>query len=499
MPYDPGVVNRSGEILAQSRLSGGMAALGGISQGIQTYQKNKLQNQILSSENEALIAGLQQLQQMKVPGVAQMAPPGMDSLIKRHLEGGGLNLNDSMKLNAMLGTTLKTAKTTQDMQAQAVQRELQNQALSAKLAEGAQAVDDVRGFNQILQDITSQGKDINLENITAAASRLPKGLSPAAFDSLSQSLSRMQPKAGPSTAAQQDTEAIIKAEIAAGSLSPTDANAISKRRAELLALGGRGERQTERFQAMGPVISADGGFLGYGVFDQQTSEFGLRDPKTGKIVPLPEGAKPSTVSGMSRGMLAGPQFLKLREELGQAETALNRLSAYMSSVEDSNQGFQRLADRFSTSIKTLFDTGALKPEELARAAATGQLQSLLGANRIEMLGGGVLTENDALRIIAGLGGDVTALQNKEVVRDAIARMYNDKYRTYQRNRTDYNIQVKGGYGEQGYEQADAVDFDPRFLKSSASPKAKDDRRTQLKGLMEQIAALEAKLKGEAKD
>ena len=124
MAYNPGIVDRSGDILARGRLAGGMAALGGISQGIQTYQKNKLQNQILSSENEALIAGLQQLQQMNVPGVAQMAPPGMDSLIKRHLEGGGLNLNDSMKLNAMLGTTLKTAKTTQDMQAQAVQREL---------------------------------------------------------------------------------------------------------------------------------------------------------------------------------------------------------------------------------------------------------------------------------------------------------------------------------------------------------------------------------------
>jgi hypothetical protein len=235
------------------------------------------------------------------------------------------------------------------------------------------------------------------------------------------------------------------------------------------------------------------------VFDQKTGEFGLMNQKTGKIDPLPEGAKPSTVSGMSRGMLAGPAFIKLREELGQAETALNRLSAYMSSVEDSNQGFQRLADRFATGFKTLFDSGTLTPQELARAAATGQLQSLLGANRIEMLGGGVLTENDALRIIAGLGGDVTALQNKEVVRDAIARMYNDKYRTYQRNRSDYNIQVKGGYGEQGYEEADAINFDPRFLKSSASPKAKEDKRTQLKGMMDQIKALEEKLKGKAKD
>ena len=487
MPYNPGVVDRSGEILAQSRLAGGMAALGGISQGIQSYQKNKLQNQVLSNENDSLIAGLQQLQQMGGGAtMSNLAPAGMEKLIQKHLEGGGLNLSDSMKLNSMLNTTLKTAQVGQQMQAQQMQAQLNQQKLMNEIATGRQAQADVAGIGKVLQELSDQG-DLTLEKVVPALSRA--GLSPGAIDNLTQSLSRMQPKAGPATAAQQDTEAIIRAEIEAGTLSGTDAGAVSKRRAELLALGGRGERLTERFQSPTAIVDANGAYLGQGVFDQKTAKFGLRNEATGEIEPLPKGAKPSTVSGMSRGMLAGPQFLKLREELGQAETALNRLSAYMSSVEDSNQGFQRLADRFSTSIKTLFDTGALKPEELARAAATGQLQSLLGANRIEMLGGGVLTENDALRIIAGLGGDVTALQNKEVVRDAIARMYNDKYRTYQRNRTDYNIQVKGGYGEQGYEQADAVDFDPRFLKASASPQVKEEKRARLGSVLEAIQQL----------
>ena len=190
MAYNPQITDQSGMFLAQGRLAGGMAALGGISQGIQTYQKNKLQNQILSSENEALIAGLQQLQQMNVPGVAQMAPPGMEKLIQKHLEGGGLNLNDAMKLNAMLGTTLKTAQTTQAMQAQATQRELQNRALSAQIAEGKQAAQDIEGLSTILKEL--QGQELTQEGFISAASKA--NISPRALESFSGSLARMAPK-----------------------------------------------------------------------------------------------------------------------------------------------------------------------------------------------------------------------------------------------------------------------------------------------------------------
>ena len=190
MAYNPGIVDRSGDILARGRVAGGMAALGGISQGFETYQKNKLQNQILSSENEALIAGLQQLQQMNVPGVSQMAPPGMDKLIQKHLEGGGLNLNDSMKLNGMLSTTLKTAKTTQDMQAQATQRQLQEQALRVQIAEGQQAAKDIEGLGSIIQSL--QGQELTQEGFLAAASKA--NISPRALESFSGSLARMAPK-----------------------------------------------------------------------------------------------------------------------------------------------------------------------------------------------------------------------------------------------------------------------------------------------------------------
>lgn len=198
MPYDPGVVNRSGEILAQGRLAGGMAALGGISQGIQTYQKNKLQNQVLSNENDALIAGLQQLQQMGGGAtMSNLAPAGMEKLIQKHLEGGGLNLSDSMKLNSMLNTTLKTAQVGQQMQAQQMQAQVNQQRLMNEIATGRQAQADVVGIGKVLQELS--GQELTPDKVVAAASKV--GLSAGAIDSLTQSLGRLappKPQAAPS-------------------------------------------------------------------------------------------------------------------------------------------------------------------------------------------------------------------------------------------------------------------------------------------------------------
>lgn len=193
MPYNPQITDQSGMFLAQGRLAGGMAALGGISQGIQTYQKNRLQNQVLSNENDALIAGLQQLQQMGGGAtMSNLAPAGMDKLIQKHLEGGGLNLSDSMKLNSMLNTTLKTAQVGQQMQAQQMQAQVNQQRLMNEIATGRQAQADVVGIGKVLQELSDQEMPLTQERFAAVAAR--SGISPGAIESLTQSLGRLAPK-----------------------------------------------------------------------------------------------------------------------------------------------------------------------------------------------------------------------------------------------------------------------------------------------------------------
>ena len=102
----------------------------------------------------------------------------------------------------------------------------------------------------------------------------------------------------------------------------------------------------------------------------------------------------------------------------------------MYGFEYRNTGFKLLADQFSTGLKTFFDSGDLTPAQFAAAYQNGQLQGLLGAQRLSVVGGGVMTEQDALRVISALGGDITALQNPEIVEAQIQRIYNERYQLY---------------------------------------------------------------------
>ena len=322
-----------------------------------------------------------------------------------------------------------------------------------------------------------------------------EGGSTQGLDRVDTAMKMMMPQGADPTSAQRDTEAIIASEIAAGKLNPNDPKALAERRASLLGAGGRNDRgPTTPYQALNPMVDKNGDPLGYGVFDQRTGQMGLM--KDGKIIPLPEGARPTTPTGLNRAILPAPKFLDLRETLTNDEVALRRMTEYMQTVKDAKQGFGLLADKYSTIFKTFFDTGALNPSELAAAASTGKLQGLIGASRLEVLSGGVLTEQDALRIIAYLGGDAGALRNKEIVAQAMQSIFRDKAMRYKRHLEDYNIQVRSHYGQQGYSEAPALSFDesvftyvpPKGVINNATvdaAKARAEAQRQLAELLEE--------------
>ena len=206
---------------------------------------------------------------------------------------------------------------------------------------------------------------------------------------------------------------------------------------------------------------------------------------------MPENAEPATQSAFTREAISNAEFMKLRAKVTQDELSLGRYSKYMESVESANVGINRLADRFTSGFKTFFSSGKLSKQEVARAIAEGKLQGLLGASRIDVVGGGVMTEQDALRVIAYLGGDVDSFTNPEVVRRAIADIYNEKWRTYQDALKMHNSAVKSYWGRLGHEEAAPIKFDPRFVGDSFSLFGETDLMKQRQALQEQLNALKS--------
>ena len=199
----------------------------------------------------------------------------------------------------------------------------------------------------------------------------------------------------------------------------------------------------------------------YFQYDPETEQKNIIDIR--KFSPMTDATFAKTIPNFA-------QFTKNFEELNTDRASMKRLSEYMTTVNNTNEGLLRLADQFSASAKTLLggffkrafdidDYTTLSKAEINSRLAQGRLQGLIGRFRIETVGGGVMTEQDALRIIANLGGDVNLLQNKEIVAQQLASLYEDKANSLNRKVKLHNNAVRQVYSESGYEPIDEVEID----------------------------------------
>ena len=243
--------------------------------------------------------------------------------------------------------------------------------------------------------------------------------------------------------------------------------------------------ENRRYQKAGTYKDLETGeIIGEVSFDTQTGKYFTGDPNNPESFREIDmnNVRPVTDSYFNIGILNANQFRDLRSDIKDDKVSLNRLTGYLENIGDTNVGFDRIADQFTTAIKTLLGGEAqglgLTTEELALKLASGELQGLLGRTRLETVGGGVMTEQDALRVISNLGGDVSALQNPEVVRAQIKRLFDDKIASYNLNVEDYNANLKERYSDLGYKPFDELDIDMSVFDSS-SPKLTADTLTNM--------------------
>ena len=174
--------------------------------------------------------------------------------------------------------------------------------------------------------------------------------------------------------------------------------------------------------------------------------------------------RPEVKSGFGRGFMNANAILDLSELVNKEEKGLRSLESYMQTVSKTNSGVKRFIDKITEKIKTLSGTSIdgknYTPEEIYRALAEGQLQGLMGSNRIDTVGGGVMTEKDAWRVIVNLGGELDSLQNPIAVREALRRMYKQRASSYNNYAKQFNYQmrIQPNYMTQGgYEFKNEID------------------------------------------
>lgn len=173
-------------------------------------------------------------------------------------------------------------------------------------------------------------------------------------------------------------------------------------------------------------------------------------------------AQISTAGNLAKSDLTSSQFIKLRDAINQDELSLRKMSELIQDADNLDQGLEKLGVGFSTYIKTIMNQNDLTWEELRQKTIAGDFQALIGSNRTSIMGPGVLTEQDAERIIRALGGDPTALDwNKEVFNDQLSKIFRDKYDSYKNNVELYNIETEGAFSK--FKPKELMDFNEIFV------------------------------------
>lgn len=128
-------------------------------------------------------------------------------------------------------------------------------------------------------------------------------------------------------------------------------------------------------------------------------------------------------------------------EIEEQRTTIVQLNDYLETTQaDGQNGYKLIANQVTGAIKSFFGE-KITQAELNAALQSGQLNALIGRIRESVVGGGVMTEQDALRVISALGGDVSAWRSPQTVQAAITDVLQTKQSALDAEISIYNRAV----------------------------------------------------------
>ncbi len=132
---------------------------------------------------------------------------------------------------------------------------------------------------------------------------------------------------------------------------------------------------------------------------------------------------------------------------------LHKFDRVYEKLDDVDYGVSGFVQEMETFVDTLREQG-LDPSQMDRKTLQGELQGLVGASRESVVGGGVMTEQDAARVVMALGGDMQSLKsNPEVARELISQIRKEELGIYEQQYDQYNA-IRENYPNLPYIEVD---------------------------------------------
>lgn len=151
--------------------------------------------------------------------------------------------------------------------------------------------------------------------------------------------------------------------------------------------------------------------------------------------------EPLPVGSLEFGAGDVPTFENLStfdEKVTEEESKLIALDKYKNALENAPEGLGRTLQAMNMILKTISSDPKFKKGDLATGEARARLQGLIGRYKDEIVGGGVMTEQDALRVIEALGGEVSAFTPSELQINLIDSFRESSERKYLSALQKYN-------------------------------------------------------------
>jgi hypothetical protein len=466
MAYNPQTQDMRPQILMQGANDFSQAmgnATQGIANAFREYEQNKhMAAQATGKFEGAIKANPELLKFLDPDNPSPNAPTEAVRAFSKLRRDGTLALKDAALLSTFADSYASTKQEVQmaqlrQMQADKLKNDMAQQAKDASaftaafnLSSPQGAMADAINRNVRFENLPTNGAPLNIERFMGEYFK--QGGSPAGIDRVDAVVKMMAP-----TGRSEDTEALKKGYrvLPGGNWQPIQGGPADPAVQQ--------KREAQPFQRGNSYADKDGKFIGVSSFDQRTGREILTTPD-GKTTAIPEGAKPITPTALNETLPDWKEFTKLRTDIIGDERSLREFSRYMGGVKDVSTGLDQLADRFSKNFKTLVGDTGLTSKEIALALSQGRLQGLVGATRLSTLGPGPVTEQDAMRLIQRLGGDVSALTNKAIVKRLLGELYSDRYEQYQNNLAVYNDAFDRRYNQSPqFKRAVPLQFDPDFV------------------------------------